>query len=149
MVLIDTDAAVLHANHVLTLVRRLVALAAVLALSAGHLAACAGWDATPEARMACCTDDDTCPMHQQASHDASTTSSISQAQADRCCAASEGHESGAPTSSFALANVLAPVPGPTPVVLPALHTVVAAWRAFVPSSRSPVLTHLLLSTFLV
>ncbi len=99
--------------------------------------------------MACCTDDDTCPMHRQTSHDASATSTVSQSQADRCCAASEGHESGSPASSFALSTVLAPVAGPTPVVLPQLHLVVEAWRAFVPSSRSPVPTHLLLSTFLV
>ena len=129
--------------------RRLAAVAAVLTLCVGNLAVCAGWRTTPEARMACCQDETTCPMHKSESHGSASKHHISQAQADTCCAGSERNDSAttrtAPVSSAIVALALATVPLTVPTALPALQ----GWRALVPLRVSPVPKHLLLSVFLV
>ena len=130
-------------------VRRLASLAAVLALSAGNLAACAGWDSTPEARMACCADEETCPMHDAASSGSSTSHITSQSEADSCCAVSEGQQSGTPAPAFVPSATLAIASGPLPAIIPTAHSAREGWRALAPLPHSAVPTHVLLSVFLI
>lgn len=147
---IDRAARFQHPTGVLNLARRLAALAAILTLCVGNLAACAGWDATPEARMACCAGSDTCPMHHSASDEPGASSRVSQAQADTCCAISEGHESGTPTSTFATSASIALATSPLPALLPAYASTSERWRTLVPlPRRSPIPKHLLLSVFVI
>ena len=77
--------AVDHPRRVITVAKRLSALALALALMAGNAAVCAGWMSSPEARMACCSEGGACPMHRGSSHD-SGSDRVTQAQADSCCA---------------------------------------------------------------
>jgi hypothetical protein len=127
---------------------RLSAVLLALALVAGQAGVCAGWMPTPEARMACCSDDGPCPMHKSESEDGPTRV-ISQAEADRCCAASE-HEDSTPSQSNAaffvtLAVALTPIPG----LLPAPEAHADTWRTSVPIPTGHVPKHVLLSVFLV
>jgi hypothetical protein len=129
--------------------RRLAAIAAVLALCLGNVAVCAGWQATPEARMACCTNGTSCPMHKSQSHRSGSTRAVSQAQADTCCAAaSDRTQSPVSSLSFVLANPTA-LPAATPFVVPVAVPALEEWRALVPLPVSPVPKHLLLSILLV
>ena len=48
-------------------IRRLAAVILTMGLLAGNAAVCAGWLATPEARMACCAEGGDCPMHKDES----------------------------------------------------------------------------------
>lgn len=133
----------------MTIFRRIAAVVAVLALCAENLAVCAGWQATPEARMACCMNGTNCPMHRSDSHRPSSTHVVTQAQADSCCAAaSQGRESAADGSTFAASGVLAPAPVSVVIVRP---VVLASqeWRALIPLPVSSTPKHLLLSVFLV
>lgn len=128
--------------------KRLSAVLLTLALAAGQAGVCAGWMATPEARMACCSDDGPCPMHKSESEDGPTRV-VTQAEADRCCAASE-HEDSTPSQSNAgffltLAVALSPIPG----LLPAPEAHADIWRASVPIPTGHVPKHVLLSVFLV
>jgi hypothetical protein len=52
----------MHPTEVELLFRRTAALVVVLTLGAAGWAECAGWQATPEARMACCSGNGDCPM---------------------------------------------------------------------------------------
>jgi hypothetical protein len=130
--------------------RRLSALATVLALAAGNVALCAGWAPTPEARMACCLDGDTCPMHKGESHHSHSARVVTQAQADTCCAASEHRQSNqSPTTfvGFISSTVLGPgviVPSPVPALV-----VRSAWRTSAPIPLGSIPRHVLLSVFLV
>ena len=129
--------------------RRIAAVVAVLALCAGNLAVCAGWQATPEARMACCVNATTCPMHKSDSHEHSSKRVVSQAQADSCCAAAaQRHDSAAAGSTFTASGVIALVPV-TVLTVPTAPITSQEWRALVPLPVSPVPKHLLLSVFLV
>jgi hypothetical protein len=129
---------------------RLSALVLSLVLLGGNLGVCTGWAATPEARMACCVDGESCPMHKGESHDSSETRVISQAEADSCCAASERQQSSQSAPSFITmassavlgAGVVLPAPVPSLVASD-------AWRAAAPVPISPVPKHVLLSVFLV
>jgi hypothetical protein len=112
-----------HSTSVLTLARRLASLVAILALCAGNMAVCAGWEATPEARMACCPDG--------------------------CCATPDDHQSGTPASAFVPSPTLAPAVGPLATMLPMFRSALEGWRALVPLPHSPVPKHLLLAVFLV
>jgi hypothetical protein len=143
-------AAVQHPTYVVSLIGRLVALATVLTLGVGNLAVCAGWQATPEARMACCMNGPSCPMHKADAHYSESKRVLSQTQADDCCAAaSNRHDSAAPNASFASSGALVLIPVamalPAPQPVPALQ----GWRALVPLPVSPVPKHLLLSVLLV
>src|SRR5262245_48995333 len=99
--------------------------------------------------MACCLSGASCPMHKSDSHDNSSKTSLSQAQADSCCAAAAQHrDSAAAGSIFASSGVIALVPAvlftaPPTVSLP------QAWRTLVPLPVSSVPKHLLLSVLLV
>lgn len=127
---------------------RLVALAIVGFMATGNLALCAGWAATPEARMACCADED-CPMHKGDGASASEQV-ISQAQADACCALSEGQQSNQSTPTFVTVissavlgiGVVVPMPAPALVLSD-------GWRTVAPIPIAPVPRHVLLSVFLV
>jgi hypothetical protein len=129
--------------------RRAASLATVLALIAGDVALCAGWAATPEARMACCTDGD-CPMHKHESHDAGSDRVVTQAQADSCCASSERQRSdpSAPTFISVISSAVLGAGVVLPAPVPAL-VARDSWRTFVPIPIAPVPRHVLLSVFLV
>jgi hypothetical protein len=110
---------------------------------------CAGWLATPEARMACCADGQTCPMHKSDADDTASARVISQAEADSCCAASEKDSSAPSPSTFVLNVSLAIVPSPVHMVVAATAVQPDAWRTLTPLPTTHVPKHLLLSVFLV
>lgn len=130
-------------------VRRIAAAVAVLALGAGNIAVCAGWQTTAEARMECCLSSTNCPMHESGRHDHSSTRGVSQTQADSCCAASSQRpESSSPHSTFAVSGpiALAQIAG---FSSPMTGVPAQEWRALVPLRVSSVPKHLLLSVLLV
>jgi hypothetical protein len=132
------------------MLRRLAALVAVVTLSAGNVAICAGWQATPEARMACCLSGTTCPMHKSASHNHASTTALSQAQADSCCAAAtERRDSPAASSTFIVLNEAARPAAAALFIVPVSVAALQVWRALVPLPPSAVPKHLLLSVLLV
>ena len=138
-----------QARYIVSFTRRLAALAAVLALSVGNVAVCAGWQPTAEARMACCMSDMNCSMHKPDGHDHGATSDVSQTQADLCCASSsERRESPTATSTVASSGVIALVPAAV-LSLSMIQPPAQQWRALVPLRGSPVPRHLLLSVLLV
>jgi hypothetical protein len=101
--------------------------------------------------MACCEDEDNCPMHQgSGSQNAGIARVISQAQADACCASSERQQSSQSTPSFvtvistAVLGFGVVVPMPTPALV-----LSDGGRAVAPIPIGPVPRHVLLSVFLV
>jgi hypothetical protein len=72
----------------LGIVFRCASLLCIAALIAGLSAPCAGWEGSPEARLACCADGE-CPMDHEEGASGNGDTRISQLDADRCCAASE------------------------------------------------------------
>jgi hypothetical protein len=135
---------------VVTLVRRLAALALTVGLMAGNAAICAGWMPTAETRMACCADGAECPMHKGDSHSSASQRVLTQAQADSCCAAAESQHSSQSNPSLVTA-ITAAVLG-VGVVLPANVPALVlsdAWRTSAPIRIAPVPKHVLLSVFLV
>ena len=129
--------------------RRLTAIAAVLTLSVGNLAVCAGWRGTPEARMACCQDESTCPMHKSDGHGSAPRHQLTQAQADTCCAGSEQNELTTTRTALVSSSMAALAPPTLQLVVSALVPSLDEWRALVPLRVSAVPKHLLLSVFLV
>ena len=133
----------------MTMFRRVAALVAALALCTGNVAVCAGWQATPEARMACCMDGATCPMHKSDHHQHFSRRVVSQAQADSCCAAAaQRRDSAAAGSTFAASGVIALVPVAA-FTVPLSAFMSQEWRALVPLPVSSTPKHLLLSVLLV
>jgi hypothetical protein len=126
------------------LVSRLAALTLATVLSVGNVAVCAGWAATPEARMACCVGSSECPMHA-GGHDHGT---MSQAEADSCCAASETDRSQSSPLTLVALSV-------SPVMLWAVAIAPQPARSSIPADpvAPPHLNqrarHLLLSVLLV
>ena len=147
--LFDTLASLQHPTDVLTCSRRLSALLLTLALSAGHMVECAGWMATPEARMACCTKGGACPMHKSDSRDSGSPWTVSQSEADRCCAASEQDTAAPAASGFIFSVSLGVIPSPVQLVVPATAARPDAWRDLISLPGTPVPKYLLLSVFLV
>ncbi len=97
--------------------------------------------------MACCAAGVSCPTHAPVSgHD---HGGVSQADADRCCAASEGREPAPSGELFvpvvALELAVSPVSGPATAATPVMRV----WRSPEPSPGRRVPTHLLLSVFLL
>jgi hypothetical protein len=133
----------------MALARRVAAILGILTFSVGNLAVCAGWQTTPEARMACCTKATSCPMHKAESDHSGVKRTISQVQADTCCAASSNRtQSPVAGTTFVLSNATALLPAAVVVVaVPALA--LQQWRALVPLPASPVPKHLLISVLLV
>jgi len=129
------------------LARRTWTTALVLFLSVGSTGLCAGWEATAEARMACCVEG-SCPMHKPVEDGSDSTTAISQAAADSCCASSES-PNPAPTSAvFALALPPATLVQQLCESAPPLTWALDAAGEPVPLA-SPVAKHLLLSVFLI
>ena len=128
---------------------RLVGLVLMLAVAAGQAGLCAGWTPTPESRMACCSESGACPMHNADSEGSGTPHALTQAEADSCCAASEGTESAPSPTSIPLAVTLAIVVGPVADLLTAAQPRLAIWSTSVPLPATGVPKHLLLSVFLV
>ena len=147
---VDTMRAVQHPNDVQTFGRRLIALILTAVVAAGNAAVCEGWASTPEARMDCCTGDHPCPMHTGGSDGSAATQTVTQAEADSCCASSEQDQSGQSTQAFA-SPVSSAVLGLGIVVPPAPPRLVLtdAWRTGVPIPPSLVQKHVLLSVFLL
>ena len=141
--------AVEHPSDVLTFGWRVSAAVLSMALLAGDVALCAGWAATPEARMACCADEDTCPMHRS---DGQTEGdrAVTQAHADSCCAASEPERTDQSTPTFA-STISSAVLGTATVMPAALPVLVpgGAWPIAVPLPPDSVPKHVRLSVFLV
>ena len=148
---VDTTFTVEHPSGVSRLVQRLAALALAFGLVAGNAAAiCAGWLPTPEARMACCADGAECPMHMGNSHSSASQRVLTQAQADSCCAAAEGHRSNRlhPSLVTVITAAVLGVGVVVPAGVPAL-VLSSAWRRSAPIPIAPVPRHVLLSVFLV
>ena len=135
---------------VMRLVHRLAALALTLGLMAGNAAICAGWLATPEARMACCSEGHECPMHKGDSQSSGSGRVLTQVQADSCCASSERENSNQSNPSFVTVITAAVLGVGTvfPASVPAL-VLSDAWRTSAPIPIAPVPKHVLLSVFLV
>jgi hypothetical protein len=129
--------------------RRLSAIFLTLAVVAGQAGVCPGWMPTAEARMACCSGDGPCPMHKPDSESDGSKRVVSQAEADRCCAASEPDDSAPSRSNLAFSVTLAVVISPVPVLIPQPEAHADIWRASVPIASARVPKHLLLSVFLV
>ena len=129
------------------LMTRFVAILVLVVLPTSAWAQCAGWQSTAEARMECCAQEEQRPMH--AVTDASVSHTLTQQQADTCCALSERAPS-TPSSSSQIAPVtLALVSTPVAVVLPDFELLRKEWQSFVPIAASPVPRHILLSVFLI
>ena len=120
-----------------------------LALVVGHAGVCAGWMPTPEARMACCSDHEPCPMHKSEQGDGAATRLITQAEADRCCAASEPDDAAPSQSSVNFSDVLDVASSPAPSLLPEPQHRALCSRAPAPIPKAHVPRHVLLSVFLV
>jgi hypothetical protein len=142
--------AVAHPTRVLSFLRALVLCVLSLALLSGSLRECTGWEATPEARMACCSKDGTCPMRKKNAPDPQRQHVLTQADADSCCASSEqppsqqGGEAVALTITAAVLGAPTVLPAPTPALVSSDR-----WRTIAPVPGTPVAKHLLLSVFLV
>lgn len=111
---------------------------------------CAGWAATPQERMACCAEGGACAMHTRDTHGAASTHSLTQVQADACCAASEREHSSPSTLTF-VAVVTVAVLGPGTVLPASVPALVLSddWRTHTPIPAPLVPKHVLLSVFLV
>ena len=145
--MVDTSCAVPHPERVLSFGHRLSAVLLTLALALGQAGVCAGWMATPEARMACCADDGSCPMHKSRARDDGSTR-VSQAEADRCCAASEPDPPPAPAGP-AFSATLAPPVSPVGVMIPEPESRRDTASRSAPGPAAHVPRYLLLSVFLV
>ena len=147
---IDTWVGAVHPKYVELVLKRTAALVVVLALSAAGWAECAGWQASPEARMACCSGDGDCPMHGSTEPGAGSERIVTQAQADSCCAASDPDDSTPSPGAFSLSLSAALVTS----TLATLASITApasfdAWRTHLPLPVGHVPKHVLLSVFLI
>jgi hypothetical protein len=128
-----------------SVLKRVATVVCVLTLAQSAVALCAGWQATPEARLNCCQDG-ACPMHR---HDEATpAASVTQSAADDCCALSSSSEGRPSAISFAptiTLAVLRSVPPSVVTLAPALLPI----SLDAPSPPAHVPKHLLLSVFLV
>jgi hypothetical protein len=135
---------------VLPFVHQLFALALIVLVTVGNVAVCAGWAPTPEARMACCVQGETCPMHRKDFQSPGEKRVISQTQADVCCAASERQQSS-PSTPALITMISSAVLGAGVIVPAPVPALVAsdAWRAVAPIPIAPIPKHVLLSVFLI
>ena len=143
----DTLRDVQHPKAVLKVSNRLLVLLLALGLTTANGAVCAGWMPTPEARMACCSDEG-CPMHEPDSAGSASHHDVTQAQADSCCAASERDDAAQSPAAVPVFS-LALVPSPAPFVLPEPVNTSHFRQTLVPIPRTNVPTHLLLSVLIV
>ena len=135
-----------HPTYVTWALKHAAILVLALATAAGHLAECGGWQGTPEARMACCTQGVECPMHGR-DDDGNANHQMSQAAADACCASSENQDATSSTHyALPAADAL------SVETFPALA--LSAWEPAPVLAESPppprsISRHLFLSVFLV
>jgi len=145
---VDTRAVVQHPTDVTLFSTRILGLVLSLAIAPGTLGVCAGWEGTPEARVACCSEPGSCPMHKSDAQRSGSQRVITQAEADSCCASAEGDDS---TSASSFVRPLAPalvstaIPALTVLGREQIHT----WRVLAPRHAGHVPKHVLLSVFLV
>jgi len=118
----------------------------VLALAQSAMAHCAGWQATPEARLECCQDGG-CPLHHD--DEAAPRTQVTQAAADDCCAQSARDESSPSATAFASTITLADLHSLPPVVMSVVPAMPLAAPWETPSPPTRVSKHLLLSVLLV
>ena len=129
------------------LIRRFSAALVSLMLVAGSGAVCAGWATTAEERMDCCVDG-SCPMHRR-ERDANKVS-VTQAQADSCCASSEDVPAGETKAPFGTSVVAASLDSGillSVAVYTPLHD--GAWDSPPPLHPDAVPKHVLFSVYLV
>ena len=128
---------------------RLSSVALALALCLGDIALCAGWQATPEARKACCENGVACPMRNGATPSASASHAVAQSDADRCCASSERGKGG-PSAQFSATSLAVAI---VPIILHAPKPAATLQAMGQHHSHSPpvhaVARHVLLSVFLL
>jgi hypothetical protein len=146
---IDKVIAVEHSKDPMTLFHRALAAILGLILLGGNAMVCAGWAATPEARMACCSDGE-CPMHMGESSTGGSEGVRTQSQADACCAVSEPTQSSQPGPTFTAA-ISSLEPGSSVAVLISSPRYAAndGWKTTAPIALAPVPRHVLLSVFLI
>jgi hypothetical protein len=122
-----------------------------MAIAIGNGALCAGWASTPAARMACCAGITQCPMHASDGHSSASPRTVTQDQADSCCAASERQQPQKPSGIASPIAISAAVLGVALVVPPVPPPLVLSdgWRTILPAFTPPAPRHLLLSVFLV
>jgi hypothetical protein len=146
-VAVDIIAVVAHPTDVI-FARRCSAALLTLAICAGNVGLCTGWATTPEARMACCESGESCPMaHADAD---GTTTALTQAQADACCASSEP-DGSTPSATPAASAITVAVLGDA-VVVPALTRIEQFHPASFgdpPTASFAVARHILLTVFLI
>lgn len=129
---------------------RFPALLVVFALLMNTWVQCVASVSTPEARMACCTDEDPCPMHQNGRDGASSTDSrVNQAQADACCASAEPWPSTPSSTSHIATFTFAFQSTVLSADLVDIATVRQGCRDVSAISATRVPRHLLLSVLLV
>lgn len=129
---------------------RPLAVLVLLFLASGSMAGvCAGWQGSAEARLACCQDEAHCPMHATKERGPAPDTSVSQVDADRCCASAERGAATPSSSAYAAGTTLAVSAGPIPAVGPDVAVFRETPVSRVPIDLSPVPRHLLLSVFLI
>jgi hypothetical protein len=133
------------------MVRRAMALVVMLTLGATGWVECAGWQATPEARMACCMDGADCPMHRSTGPGAGPRSLVTQAEADSCCAASDRDDSTPSNTAFSLSLSAALATSTVSILAPIMAPAASfdGWRTQLPLPLGQVPKHVLLSVFLI
>ena len=136
-----------HSVSVTGTLRRAATVLLALSVGTAGVIECAGWVASSEARMICCASGE-CPMHRLPEH-AGAHHAMTQAQADGCCALSQGDRSTprVPVGSFATALVGGLVAAREPLAVPSVSR--DAWRAHLPLPGGRVPRHVLLSVFLI
>lgn len=148
---VDSHGSLRHPRLVVgTHLTRAAALMLALILGVAGWAECAGWQSTPQARMACCKLAASCPMQHAPESGSSARQALTQSQADRCCAASEesGSTPSAPTFFISLHAALVTSPSIAASV-PALPVPLDPCRADIPLPAGHVSKHVLLSVFLI
>ena len=120
-----------------------------LVMMTGNFGVCAGWAATPEARMACCKSGESCPMAHSGANGGATPA-LTQAQADACCASSEP-DGSTPSTAPAASAITVAVLGlsivvPPPARIDRFHP---ASFADPPNASTAVARHVLLTVFLI
>jgi hypothetical protein len=128
---------------------RLLVIAVGLLLVGGNTVVCGSLAATPEARMACCSEGGDCPMHH-GEHHSGSGQTLTQAQADACCTLS-GQDRAQQTAPTLAAVIGSAVLGPGVVMPATVPSLVMSdgWRTATPIAIAPVPRHVLLSVFLV
>lgn len=88
-------------------------------------------------------------MHKGASHSSDSEQSVSQAEADSCCAATEGDRSSPSSEVFGATFSLAVLGSPAPALTPIDLSARSSGSATSPATPSHVPKHVLLSVFIL